>query len=124
MKEILASKFESTVTPFLSDGIIPAVSQKRVKKAIHTAAVHVSVAAQGINPVFGAVPLPIHSSEQTLPRSHRTTLSQLYSGKCFQLQSYQHFINSTNNNSCPDCKSAPTPHPIYSHVLGTRHYSQ
>ena len=107
MKETLASKFQDKIYPFLRDGVILGVNQNRVKKELHTSAVRASIAALGVNPVLGAVPPPIHPSEQSLSRSFRTTLSRLRSGKCFQLNSYQHFINALDFNTCPDCQSAP-----------------
>jgi hypothetical protein len=108
MKETLASKFNHVVSPYLNEvGIIPGISQKRVKSDIHTAAVCASIAAYRVNPVLGTIPPPIHPSEESLPRAYRTTLAQLRSGKCANLKTYQHFINAVDDDLCPDCCSAP-----------------
>jgi hypothetical protein len=107
MKETLSSKFGSVVEPYLSDGIISEACYNRTKSEIHTAAVHDSLAVAAPNPVLGVEPPPVLPSERALPHAYCTTLSQLRSGKCSCLPTYQHFIKIANVDVCPACHNAP-----------------
>jgi hypothetical protein len=71
LKETLSSKFLDTVSPHLSGGIMPEVSYKRAKDALHTDAVCAYLLSTGVNPVLGTKPPDVHPSEETLPRVYR-----------------------------------------------------
>ena len=52
-------------------------------------------------------PPPISLEEDTLRRPQRTTLSQLRSGHCQLLNSYQNRLKPTVDPKCPDCGVNP-----------------
>lgn len=70
---------------------------------IHTQAVKEAICTQPPNPVIQTQPLVVDPVEKNLPRSHQTALSQLRSGCCKALSSYQNRINPSINPACPDC---------------------
>ena len=92
LKETLQSKFGISVSPFLRDGVIPPACYKEVLTTLHTTAVRTATASLGPNRVLGTTPPEIHPSESQLPRVHQATLSQLHSGFCGVLKTYQHMI--------------------------------
>ena len=48
-------------------------------------------------------PWSLCTSEQRLPRAHRTTLSQLCSGFSLDLRDYRHHIGAEPSSECPEC---------------------
>jgi hypothetical protein len=58
------------------------------------------------NKVLGYPPPEIDASEESLPRVHRTTLSQLRSSYCIHLKTYLHSISRSDIPDCPECGSA------------------
>ena len=59
------------------------------------------------NRVLHNRPPPISLEEDTLRRPQRTTLSQLRSGHCRLLNSYQNRLKQTVDPRCPDCGVNP-----------------
>ena len=59
------------------------------------------------NRVLHNRPPPISLEEDTLRRPQRTTLSQLRSGHCQLLNSYQNRLKPTVDPRCPDCGVNP-----------------
>ena len=43
--------------------------------------------------------------EQCLPRHYRSTLSQLRSGHCANLEAYRHKVGRADTPACPQCKA-------------------
>ena len=74
---------------------------------IHTEAVMRAINSQQPNKVLRNRPPPISSEEDTLRRPQRTTLSQLRSGHCRLLNSYQNRLKPTVDPRCPDCGVNP-----------------
>ena len=54
------------------------------------------------------IPPIVHPVEKTLPRAHRTALSQLRSGYCKALNSFQNLLNPSTPITCPECDSGET----------------
>ena len=63
--------------------------------------------SQQPNRVLHNRPPPISSDEDTFRRVQRTTLSQLRSGHCRLLNSYQNRLKPTVDTKCPDCGVNP-----------------
>lgn len=108
MKETLRSKCLSDVEPYLNDaGVLDQGSYQTAKNCIHTDIVKNSIDSLGPNRVLGRQSPPIAPTEAYLQRQIRVTLSQLRSGHCARLQSYQAKIGSSPSDLCPDCNAQP-----------------
>ena len=103
MKASLSSKHLLDVSPHLTDGVVDPVSYPTILKSIHTSSVASSIAALGNNRLLGAPPPPISTSEISLSRGQRTTLSQLRSGFCKLLNDYRLILKKTTSAICPEC---------------------
>ena len=104
MKETLRSKVIEEVQPYLNaNGKVDAGDFPRVQRAIHTDVVAKTVDRLGGSRVLNRRPPPVDKSEATLPRLVRTTLSQLRSGFCARLKSFQFRIGGADDDLCPDC---------------------
>lgn len=79
----------------------------RVVQRLHNHFVNSTKASYKPNPILGHAPPPISKQEASLPRSIRTRLSQLRSGWCNLLNSYQNRIDPTVSINCPKCNTAP-----------------
>ena len=90
MKKTLQSCFKGDVEAHLVDGSLPPGAVPEVKKEIHTKYVANAIAAQGNHPLLNQPTPEVTKTEQDLPRSYRTTLSQLCSSHCANLGSYLH----------------------------------
>ena len=55
------------------------------------------------NRVLNARPPPLCDSEKSLPQVWRATLSQLRSGFCRLLKSYDSLVKNNDNDRCPEC---------------------
>jgi len=106
MKETLQSRFLPQLTHLLSNGITPEEEFKTILKEIHTEAVEVAIQSYPNNKVLDAPAPCINEEEKELPRTYRTTLSQLRSGYCRGLNSYNARIGETTNSLCPSCNAA------------------
>ena len=104
MKETLRSKVLDDVSPYLdANGKTAPGDLNRVNKALHTDAVARAIDQLGSSRVLNTKPPPIDKSESSLPRLVRTTLSQLRSGFCARLKSFQFRIGREDNDTCPEC---------------------
>jgi hypothetical protein len=81
------------------------VAYKHTMKTIYTNTV-AEAKRKLVNKVLDRAPPDIDSSEITLPRLTRTTLSQVRSLYCKELKSYQVMIGSSPNDLCPICRHA------------------
>ena len=81
-------------------------------KTIHTSTVGNPLASYPPNIVLGYAPPDINEEEPTLPRTIRSSLSQLRSGYSKLLNSYNHRLNEAIPDTCPKCQRGPhtTPH--------------
>jgi hypothetical protein len=102
----LQSRFGHMVEPFTTDGILPGVSLKRTLETIHTSVVSRNK-AKLYNKVLGGVPPEVDPSEQTLHCHSRCSLTQIQSGECIGLKTYQKRIGTTLEDICPACRGAP-----------------
>ena len=104
-KPVLQSVFKNDLDPFLLDNVLPPGVLKDTIKALHTNAVAAAVVKLDLKPnrVLGVKPPIISKDETRLPRSARSTLSQLRSGFCKHLRHYQNFIDNTTDPACPEC---------------------
>ena len=101
MKHTLHTRHYPTVQPLL------AATKKETLQAVHTEAVTRAINSQQPNRVLHNRPPPISLEEDTLRRPQRTTLSQLRSGHCQLLNSYQNRLKPTVDPRCPDCGVNP-----------------
>ena len=107
IKHTLQSCFHHSVAPYLVDDSLPPDAYKSTIKSLHTSAVAATIAARPPNRVLSTDPPPIAEEEKTLPRPHRSVLSQLRSGFCPALNSYLERIGRAQDNLCPSCAAAP-----------------
>ena len=108
MKQTLRSKILDDVRPYLdADGNVAPGDFQRVKAAIHTDVVATTIGQLSSSRVLNARPPPVDKSETSLPRRVRTTLSQLRSGFCARLRSFQFRIGKDDNDLCPECGAHP-----------------
>jgi hypothetical protein len=107
MKETLSSRFFDAVSPHLRGDIVPTGLHNKIKNEIYTKAVCDFLVSALPNEVLGVKPPEVDPSKQSLPRTYRTTLSQLHGDKCSSMRDYQHFIKATNDDICPNCQTAP-----------------
>ena len=112
MKRTLKSAYIGHLSPHLESDVLHPGAYPETLRAIHTSFVEASINAIGTNPVLGQPAPQVDSSELSLPRTHRTTLSQLRSGYCKSLRSYQSKIGLSPSPTCPECSTDDhtTPH--------------
>ena len=104
-KFTLQSKYLADVEPRLVNGVLPAGAFPETKVAIHSKYVEAAITKQGNHPLLNTPAPPIDDSEQTLPRHYRSTLSQLQSGHCVNLNNYLRRVGRSATASCPYCDS-------------------
>ena len=102
-KLMLHDKCGAEVAPFLTDGVLPPGEFGSTMKKLHTNHTAATIERLAPNRVTGTSPPLIIKSERVLSRVQRTTLSQLRSGWCRQLKSYQALIGNSTDDLCPDC---------------------
>ena len=80
-------------------------SIKRDCKGIHDWLTEHYLSNRQVNNVCQEIPIPVDSTEATLPRKQRVLLSQIRAGKSTFLLSYLHLINPEQHPSeaCPIC---------------------
>ena len=85
------------VEPYIENGVIPLVGKyKEVIGNIHTQIVEETINSYSENRILNAPAPPVNDAvEKNLPRSVRTTLSQLRSGFCAKLKDFLHRIVDT-----------------------------
>ena len=76
---------------------------KQHLKTIHTNEVRSYITSRERNQVLEDKPPEINPTERNLPRSTRSSLSQLRSGYCPILKSYMARIDPDIQDLCPDC---------------------
>ena len=86
---------------------LDAPSLRHTMKATHTNIVREARKSLCVNPILNKPPPPICTSEQYLPRTHRTLLAQLRCNSCPRLNQYQNFIRPATPNTCPACSLSP-----------------
>jgi hypothetical protein len=104
--DTLQSKFGHVVELFTTDGVLSPIMLKRTLESIHTSVITHNK-RKLYNKVLGCAPPDIDPSEMTLRRHSRTSLSQLRSGECIDLKSYQKKIGTSSDDICPACRGAP-----------------
>ena len=111
-----AKVLEALVLPTVNAHLLPAdptvqpmlaATKKETLQAVHTEVVTRAINSQQPNRVLHNRPPPISLEEDTLRRPQRTTLSQLRSGHCRLLNSYQNRLKQTIDPRCPDCGVNP-----------------
>jgi hypothetical protein len=107
IKPSLQTKYGAALTPYLSDGVIFPSNYKKVLSALHTSATKAAIESLQPNRVLGTRPPEISPDEEKLPRTVRTTLTQLRSGWFKDLKTYKHYIGNATDNLCPDCQRLP-----------------
>ena len=103
MKHTLQSRLLPSVSHLLTDGRTDPTSYKTSLADLHTSAVQAAISQLAPNPVLQSPPPPVEREELSLPRAHRTALSQLRSGYCRFLDSYRARIGKASDPSCPSC---------------------
>ena len=107
IRHTLQSRFHPAVAPYLSNGALPPTQYKPTLKALHSSAVLSSIDSRNSNRVLSTQPPTISDEESSLPRPHRTTLSQLRSGFCPALKSFQLRVGRAPDDLCPSCSISP-----------------
>ena len=107
IRHTLQSKFLPSVTPYLTNGVLPPNDYKPTLQALHTTAVLSAISSRAPNKVLQSPPPPISEEEFSLPRPFRSTLSQLRSGFCPALNSYLARVGRAPDDLCPSCRGAP-----------------
>jgi hypothetical protein len=74
---------------------------------IHTRSVEATINSYEPSKVLGRTPPPINKEELKLSRKARATLSQLRSGYSKMLNEYNHRIDNSIPNECPECSETP-----------------
>jgi hypothetical protein len=109
LKPTLFSAHRDKVLPLLEneDTPISREAYRGLLKTLHRQAVTAAVDELEPSKVLGARPPLISSSEETLPRKARCTLSQLRSGYSRFLNTYKAVLDHNTNPACPLCSSHP-----------------
>jgi hypothetical protein len=110
IKQSLQSRHSAAVALALGEGenalrTDEPLHRKAILSSLHTNYVRESVESREANRVLGHQPPPVDKSQQYLEKSVRCRLSQLQSGMCSLLASFQNKLNPNVSDLCPDCKS-------------------
>ena len=108
-RKTLQSNFLAKISAYPTINIIPIDEYEQIYKKIRTQAVQEVICIQPPNPIIQTQPTTVDPMEKTLPRVHRTALSQLRSGFSKALNSYQSRLDPSKNGACPDCSSGASP---------------
>ena len=103
MKNTLYSKYLPSIESLLVNGAVDPANRTRLLNEIHTQAVKNTISKLDVNPLLGATPPPVSSSESRLSRTQRTTLAQLRSGHCKLLGDYKVLTGLGTSAICPEC---------------------
>ena len=98
---------DSEVLPLSDEGITDVDTYHDCLRTLHSQAVIEAKTNFVPNRVLGASPPDISPLESLLPRSVRTTVTQLRSDHCRLLNSYKARITSGISDVCPECGVAP-----------------
>ena len=97
MKETIFTRHYQTVLPLI------AKNRKDILQTLPTSCVNIAIDNMKDNRVLNNRPPPINDEETLLSRRQRTTLSQLRSGHCKRLNSYNKRLKQSDSSSWPDC---------------------
>ena len=101
--------YSNLVDPFLRNGVLPPGSRHTVISDLQTAAA--AAVAMERNPKR---PPEVEKSESSLPRHWRSTMSQLRSGFCCCLRSYEAVVEQSGSSLCPKCNAEEySVHPLF-----------
>ena len=106
MKHNLSSKYANKLSSSTSHLPTDATLKQQLR-SIHTTIVDETLNQLPPNRLLNTQPPPISKQEAILPRCSRTLLSQLRSGFCSKLNSYQNIIKPHIPNTCPSCNTSP-----------------
>ena len=106
MKQTITSKFAAVLKPIARNLTLD--NYKKKLKYIHTKSVKDSLSAFSDNKVLNSRPPAIKEKEKSLPRTTRSTLSQLRSGYSQYLNSYKSRIDPNISDKCPNCNNSHT----------------
>ena len=106
MKHTLLSKY-SEVLNSSTHHLPPNATVKDKLRSIHTTIVEETIDSFQPNRLLNTRPPTISKTELSLPRGPRSILSQLRSGFCSKLNSFQNRIKPLIPNSCPLCNYSP-----------------
>jgi hypothetical protein len=107
MKHTILTRHTANTVPPPPGPSLDAPSLRHTMKSTHTHIVSETLKSLCANPVLNAPPPSICTSEQYLPRIHRTLLAQLRCDSCPRLNQYQNFIRHATPNTCPACSQSP-----------------
>lgn len=104
MKKTLKYRFGREIKRLVPERPISEQEYKKHLKTIHTNSVRDTINSRNVNKVLGRAPPEINAAEKSLPRSTRSTLSQLRSGYSIFLNTYKAKIKPDQfSKICPDC---------------------
>ena len=103
-KQTLQLSFGDQVSDLLVDGCIYNVKEARSR--IHTRAVERAIEGRQASGVLGRAAPDVDNAEVHLSRGERTTLAQLRSGYCSDLNTFKHRIDTSTSPTCPSCRRA------------------
>jgi hypothetical protein len=98
---MLQLRFGYAIDHFLKDGVLPEADYKKTINSSHTSVVAAEESLL-VNKLLGTLPPDISPEEVTLGCCARTTLTQLRSTHCNDLNSYKARIGSSPNDLCPE----------------------
>ena len=104
IKNTLQLHSRDQVSDLLVNGVIEDI--KEARKTIHTRAVRTAINNRRPNGVISGPAPEVNEEEANLPRGTRTTLAQLRSGYCSDLNTFKHRINLIPSPVCPCCRQA------------------
>ena len=118
MKHNIISRHTSNIIPPPSSLTLDTHTLRATLATTHTHHVTQSIASLCDNPVLKSKPPAISSTEQSLPRPHRTLLAQHRSNSCPRLNQYQHFLLPSTPNIYARAARLPPMTPItFSYAL-------
>ena len=103
MKNTLKSKYGEEIRNLIPETGLSEELYKQHLKRIHTNEVRTYIASRENNQVLEDKPPEINPTERNLPRSTRSSLSQLRSGYSPLLKSYMARIDPDIQDLCPEC---------------------
>ena len=104
-KPTLATCFGDEIRQLSTPNMVQ-TTYKKALKTIHTNSVRDTINNLGNNRVLNARPPKINKAEKELPRTTRSTLSQLRSGFSKHLNSYKNRLDPSFSDKCDKCNTA------------------
>ena len=103
MKKTLQSRFIHCIAPHLSSDILLPTDYGTIIKSLHLEPFFICKSLLSPNRVLQTAFPQIASEEAKLPRSYRSTLSQLWSSFCSSLHPSRERIGLVPSSLCPSC---------------------